>query len=542
MTSPPAEPSAPPGLRRSDLWRLLVLVAVAVAVHWWVVANTAVTARDSVGFARYALSLQEPNAGRPEGATRTWKDVLREEPHPPGYPLTVLAAVPVVNAVSHASLEDRTLAAAQLASAVAGVLLVFPVFWLGRLLFSSGVGFWSALLVQLLPVFARDTSDGLSDGPFLLCMTTALALGVWAFDRRRAWPGLLLCGAAAGLAYLIRPEGVLVPAAMALVLLLRSAQLEFPKVGGGALALAVGFLVMSGPYMAVIGGFTNKPAFGLKTGEPIGAAGGPLFAESMPEGGSNRTRLMLAVGLAAKEGLKAGHYGVAIYAAVGFVVLFGRVWGEPRFWPAALTGAGHLLAAVALGFKQGYVSERHLLPVMAVGVVFAVGGLPALFRLFARLPAVGPLFAWTWWPRVTCVLLAASCVPPLLATRLHENRLGHKEAGAKLAAAIAELSPDEQKRVVVLDHYQWCQYYSGRATHGIPPDPPEAEQRVRFVVLELDKDGQPEKPDFGSERHEQAVALYTTLPPGWVKEDVYHWPADKPREQARMVLAKVSPP
>lgn len=541
MTSAPVEPSAPPGPRRSDLWRLLALVAVAVAVHWWVVSNTAVTARDSVGFARYALALGDPNAGRSDGVARTWTDVLKEEAHPPGYPLAILVAAPVVNATSAASIEERTLAAAQLASAAAGVLLVFPVFWLGRLLFSSGVGFWSALLVQLLPVFARDTSDGLSDGPFLLCMTTALALAVWALDRRRAWPGLLLCGGAAGLAYLVRPEGVLVPVAVGLVLLLRAAQLAPSKAGGGALAVAVGFLAVSGPYMAVIGGFTNKPAFGLKTGEPVGAAGGPLFAESMPEGGSNRTRLMLAVGLAAKEGLKAGHYGVAIYAAVGFLVLFGRVWAEPRFWPAALTGAGHLLAAVAVGFKQGYVSERHMIPLMTLGAVFAVGGLPELFRLFARLPAVGPVFTWKWWPAAVCVLLAGSCVPPLLARQLHEDRLGHKEAGRFLAEAIAALPAEERKRVVVLDHYQWCQYFSGWATYHIPPDPPEAEQRVRFVVLELDKDGQPEAPAFGSERHKQAVALYTSPPPGWTVEVVYQWPQDKSKPP-RMVLAKVSPP
>jgi hypothetical protein len=187
------------------------------------------------------------------------------------------------------------------------------------------------------------------------------------------------------------------------------------------------------------------------------------------------------------------------------------------------------------------VSERHLMPVMTVGAVFAVGGLPELFRLFARLPSVGRVFAWKWWPTAVCVLLAASCVPPLLATRLHEDRLGHKEAGKYLAAEIDRLPKEEQTQVVVLDHYQWCQYFSGRATYFIPPDPPEAEQRVRFVVLELDKDGKPEAPAFGSERHKQAVTFYTQPQPGWVVETIYRWPEDESKPP-RMVLAKVSPP
>jgi hypothetical protein len=150
-------------------------------------------------------------------------------------------------------------------------------------------------------------------------------------------------------------------------------------------------------------------------------------------------------------------------------------------------------------------------------------------------------------------------VPPLLSTRLHEDRLGHKVAGEKLAE---ELQREEQRAtealaavtggtasadgalrlpdgVVVLDHYQWCQYFSGRATYFIPPDPPEARQRVRFVVLELDKDGKPEEPDFNSERHKLAVKFYTE--PGWTVETVYRWPQDKSKPP-RMVLAKVSPP
>lgn len=538
MTSTPA-PAAPPPSPRSDVARLFVLLLVAAAVHWWVVANTVVTARDSIGFARYALSLGDPD--------RPWAEVLRAEAHPPGYPLAVLTAHELLPP-SDRPLTDRILLAAQVASSVAGVLVVFPVYWLGRRLFDRSVGFWAALLLQLLPVFARDTADGLSDGPFLLCVLSALACGVWALDRPRVWAGLLACGVLSGLAYLIRPEGGLMPAAAGLALLLRAGRVGFGNLVCGGLALAVGFLAVSGPYMTTIGGFTNKPAFKAETAAVPGAVGGPLFARSIPPDVSAGQRGLLTAQTVCEEWLKAGHYGVAAFAVVGLLLTLRRVRREPHFWLPVLYSGGQLIAVTALGFKKGYVSERHLLPVAAVGTVFAVGGLTVWFGLWAKVPAVGRVFAWRWWPSALCAALAVVGAVPVFTTRLHADRAGHMEAGPKLAEAIAALPPDWRDGVVVLDHYQWCQFFSGRATAAIPPDPPPEKQRVVFAVLEgkeEERDGVrrwvPEDPDFGSERHQMAVRYYLSPPPGSAVDWVHHWPPG-PREQAKMALVKIAPP
>lgn len=517
--------------------RLCVLVLIAAVAHWWLVSNTVVTARDSIGFARYALSLGDPG--------RSWAEVLRAEAHPPGYPLAVLTAHTLLPADKPPT--DRILFAAQVASSIAGVLVVFPVYWLGRRLFNRSVGFWSALLLQLLPVFARDTADGLSDGPFLWCVLSALACGVWALDRPRAWPGLLACGVLSGLAYLIRPEGGLVPVSVGVLLLVRAGRHGFGNLVVGGTALVVGFLAVGGPYMATIGGFTNKPAFKTETAA-VSVAGGPVFARSIPPDAAGGQRALLTARTMGEEWLKAGHYGVAVFAVIGLVLCAPRVWREPQFWLPVLYSGGQLIAVAALGFKKGYVSERHLLPVAAVGTVFAVGGLPAWFGLWAKVPAVGRVFAWKWWPASLCTVLAVIGAVPVFTTKLHDDRRGHKEAGPKLAEAIAALTPDEQAGVVVLDHYQWCQFFSGRATAAIPPDPPPDRQRVVFVVLEgeeKEKDGVrrwlPENPDFGSPRHDAAVRYFLTPPPGSVVEWVHHWPPGQP-EQAKMALVKITLP
>ena len=61
------------------------------------------------------------------------------------------------------------------------MLLIVPMFYLGKDLFDRRVGFWSALLFQCLPVGSRALSDGLTEGLFLLLIATGLLLAVGAF-------------------------------------------------------------------------------------------------------------------------------------------------------------------------------------------------------------------------------------------------------------------------------------------------------------------------------------------------------------------------
>lgn len=521
---PPAAP--PPHPSRSDWWQPVALLLVAVGVHAWVIAHTSVTARDSIGFARYALALGDP--------ARPWDQVLRENHHPPGYPLAILAVARTLPAAPATPVTEHTLLAAQVASAAAGVLLVLPVYWLGRKLFHPTAGFWAALLLQLLPVFAHDTADGLSDGLFLLLAFSAVACRVRALDRSRGWPWLLACGLLSGLAYLVRPEGVLVPLAASLTLVVRATKAGFARTVGGLLAVGIGFAVPAAPYMATIGGFTIKPAF---RGEAAaGVTGGPAFAETVPDPKAVGT--VLTTG---KEWLKVGHYGVAVYALIGLALSARRVWREPRFWLPVLYAGGQVAVVLALGWKKGYVSERHLLPVAAVGVLFAAGGMPAWFLLWADVArragqtALGRVLAGERWPWALCAVLAAVGAVPVFGTRLHDDRLGHKLAGAKLGEELAAMTDDERAGVVVIDHYQWCQFFSGRATTAIPPDPPPAAQRVVYVVLEM-KNGRPEEPDFGSERHRTGVNYYLTPPGGSSTRTVFAWPADAPK----VVLVEVT--
>ena len=141
------------------------------------------------------------------------------------------------------------------------MLLVFPTYWLGRLLFGKFAGFAAALLFQVLPVPAEVTSDGLTEGLYLLGLGTALLLGTRAIQKPGVG-GFLSCGLVTGLTYLVRPEGMIVAAAVGMVALTMGVVGRWSRsqAAAGITALVVGAVLPAVPYMVLIEGVTNKPA------------------------------------------------------------------------------------------------------------------------------------------------------------------------------------------------------------------------------------------------------------------------------------------
>jgi hypothetical protein len=159
---------ATPALCRRDWWAIGLLLMLAGLVHGWLFTHTEVAARDCIGFIRYAWRLEhQPLA-----------DVMRTSEVHPGYPVAIHLTKRIVALFYHQSepsLMERT---AQVVSCVMGLLLVVPMFFLGRELFSARVGFWAALLFQCLPASGRVLSDGLSEATFFFFFAMSAWQGV----------------------------------------------------------------------------------------------------------------------------------------------------------------------------------------------------------------------------------------------------------------------------------------------------------------------------------------------------------------------------
>jgi hypothetical protein len=464
------------------------LLLVAAGIHAWQIRHTAVTARDGVGFIRYAWQLQ----------SQPWVPVLRENPHPPGYPLAVLA---VSGIVRHFGTEDETSRmqlSAQLANALAGVLLVVPMFFLGRELFDRRVGFGAALLFQCLPVASRTLADALTEGTFLLLVGTALLFAVRAIQRGGRLR-FALCGAFAGLAYLTRPEGVLVVVAVGLVIVglqcspaWRRSWREF---GARGACLAMPALAVAAPYMLAIGHVTNKTtgkdilqaAFQQpEIGPRQGWTAGPQHAVvSLAVFGPRSKELDLfrrhlwCLGSIGREVVKGYHYLAWLPALAGLYWFRGRLRQSPGGWVLLALVLLDVLVLWRVAFVEGYVAERHTLVTILGTVFWAVAAVGAAGDAAAA--ALRRLGEGRWWARgpvwsaAIFLVLAGAGMPRTLAP-LHTNRTGFHEAGAWLAL---HAEPGDH----VLDPFSWVEFYSGQVYQEVRSPSTAAPPADLYVVL-----------------------------------------------------------
>jgi hypothetical protein len=459
-----------PGATWRD-WRwLALLLLLTSAMRLWQVWHTEVPSRDSIGFIRLAWRIEQ------DGPLQA----IRSSEQHPGYPMLLLGTSKLVRAVLGQDLVRAMQLAAQLASALASVLLVFPMFYLGKALFDGRVAFWATWLFQCLPATGVLMADGLSEPLFLLFASTSLALGLFGF-RTASWWLFALAGLAGGLAYLTRAEGAVVPFSIGVILL---AALFVRRWGWSrraclrcGAALSVTALLVAAPFVLLIGGLSNKPSYKELKGTqsapaPDGVAQGPLpfavwdFAPDVkPQDRYGWALWALGVELAK-----------GFFYVLWFPALLALVWFRDRCrspGPCVLLLLCLLMIALLYRVAQsgGYLSARHAALVVLLSSYWAVAGLAVLA---ARLAALLSRWRMVRAERLALALLLALAVAPLgqtLAT-LHADRAAFRQAGAWLAQN-AGANDD------VVDPYVWSWYYAGRIFVERPAHP-----TARYVVLE----------------------------------------------------------
>jgi hypothetical protein len=479
-----------PGVGWPD-WRWLASLLVLVAgIRGWQLTHTEVASRDCIGYIRDASRLEhEP-----------WTDVLRTSKYHPGYPVAIRLVSIVVRTFAPADVPWAMQLSAQLISCFASLLLVIPMFYLGKELFDGRVGFWAALLFQCLPASGRVLGDGLSDPLFLLLAATTAWLAMIALRTARArW--FVLAGSCGGMAYLVRAEGILLPAMTGLVLLALQVSLRWRRswrqVGINAAGLAT-VLLLAVPFMLLIQGLTTKPsARHMRDSlENIG----PLHVEARERPGLVLPALPLAIWWIGPDVHPQDRYAWAanavlietdrsLFHVLTLPAFFGLWLFRRRF--VEVPGASVLLGTVALlavllywlGVSNGYVGERHVLIVVMIGLYFAVASLAVACGWMARLLSrIRPGLAGSTVSLATLVLLSAFPLSKTLA-QLHVDRHGFKQAGLWLAQ---NADPDEE----IIDPFAWSAYYAGRSFQA-PTEPVPVRPAWCYIVMERSRNTHP---------------------------------------------------
>lgn len=454
---------------------ILVLMALTATLRGVQILRTEVPSRDTLQFVRIAWNLEHGQLG----------SVLRESMHHPGYPATIL---PISWLVRPCFPNDPAYAmqlSAQLASGLASIFLVIPAFLLGRMLFSTRVAFWAALLFQFLPASGRILGDGLSEPLFLLLLMSGMVLSFRALESGLIWQ-FAGAGLFGGLAYLTRPEGaVLVPATLLVLLLLPwvpAWRLPGRTILAGGVAVSLAALVVAGPFMLTIGGLSTKMAAmkAMQTTAIIPpVTGGPVVLALWRVGDNldSTAKHLWSLKSFATVLLDGFFHVFLLLALLGLFWFRDRFQKHPGSWMLAFVGLGIVAALYRVSFVMGYVSERHLLVVVLCGMFWAVAALEYL--------AEGLVMALPAWPRLQRSLVMTAVLGPLVlgtawkcSLPLHRERLGFREAGYWLAR---NADPTE----TIVDPFGWSSYYAGqwfREPRPVSNSPVEAPPR--YVILE----------------------------------------------------------
>lgn len=95
----------------------------------------------------------------------------------------------------------------KLISTFFGILLLFPIYFLGKWIFDRNVAFLSTLLICIHPYIRRFSADVLKESTYLFFLTTAICISWKALENRNKYLYFLVSILTA-ICYLIRPDGM----------------------------------------------------------------------------------------------------------------------------------------------------------------------------------------------------------------------------------------------------------------------------------------------------------------------------------------------
>jgi Dolichyl-phosphate-mannose-protein mannosyltransferase len=342
--------------------RIGMLMAAAAFLLGWVVRHSEPTFADGLRYIHQAERLE------PEG----WRNGLFDGVDHPLHPLGIAATHRLMGGTDPASWQR----AALVLSFTCVVVLVIPVYLLCLELLGEQAAWLACLLVAVNPIVDDIVVNVLSESTFLIWWT----FGLWCairFLRDGTFFWLPLVVGMSALAYLTRPEGMLLPVALATTLLLsplfRATRIAWPRWWRTVAFMIGGLLVVVGPYIAIKGGVGTKPGIARVLG--LAPQAQPLALERGKPVPLDQS-IYETYRLATYRMFKAFRVGVTAplfpFALLGIVLAACRPAQARAGLFMAIILAASALALVRLHATGGYCTARHgLIPGMILSLAAA---------------------------------------------------------------------------------------------------------------------------------------------------------------------------
>jgi len=278
------------------------------------------------------------------------------------------------------------------------VLLVIPVYWIGKRFFGRDVAFFSTLLLAIHPYLRRFSGDVLKESTYLFFLAVAIGFALRAFQRNRVSAYFFIPFFSA-LPYLVRPDGVEVLVAVFIATLFL-----VPFEGPEKRRRAILFLILSSlllflPHLLYLKAVTGEWALS-KTKDLA-----TLFGYQGTTGGVPLvTRLLYSFKKLNLEIIAVYHPLFLFLLGIGLLRRRSIPWRmEEKFLlllSALHYGILFLLILNTTGWSMNEASQdhlfsgRHVLPLVLFTIYWVGGGLLTLHRWVCE-----TLNAWGWLPR-----------------------------------------------------------------------------------------------------------------------------------------------
>ena len=434
---------------KTHLARLFLLMVCVAGLLGWTARNTAILFADGL---RYIDQAKRLDAGN------TFNGLFRSIDHP-AYPLAIAGMHRVLGGDGPVDWQH----AAQGASIVAAVLLVIPLYLVALEMFGASAAWLAVVLSFLVPLTGHVMADALSESLFLLFFFW----GVWTslrFLKEGIFPWLPPTIGFAALAYWVRPEGLLLPAAMvatlALIPLMPSTRMLWPRWWAAVAFLVIGPTCLIAPIIATKGGLSTKPAVGRVLGTVSRSA--PLAVERTRPDEPDQTATQLyiqstrAMAIAVRDSVTIPLLPLAL---LGFILAWPP--GErARLWVFfSIVMIAWALAMIRLYATGGYCTPRHAMILAYPLIASAAFGLERLLKMIA-IPGrwLGQADGrYTAGPIVWVGVLAGLFFfyKADLKAPINERFVGYRGAASYLASHV----PEDAK---VVDLTGWSLYYGKR--------------------------------------------------------------------------------
>ena len=360
---------------RSHIARVVLLMGGVAALLGWTASNASILFADGLRYIDQARRIDQGPA---------LDGLFRAIDHP-AYPLAIAGMHRVLGGETPVDWQH----AAQGASMIAGVLLVVPLYLIAAEMFGGAAAWLAVAFAFLVPLTGHVFADTLSESLFLLFFMT----GIWTalrFLRAGTFGWLPPTVGLAALSYWVRPEGILLPAALVATLgvipLLKTTRLDWPRWWAAVGFLVIGPACLIAPIVASKGGISTKPAVERVLG--IGPRSAALAVERQRPLEPDQTTMKTYV-------LAARAMSLAVRDAVTIPLLPLALMGLIFAWPPgdrarpwvflSIVMASWAFALVRLHATGGYCTPRHALILALLLIAASSHGLIRLVGLI-RIP------------------------------------------------------------------------------------------------------------------------------------------------------------